>query len=240
MHAYHHAPPCAATTSASGFQASSLNDATRRWTRLIYEIETINRRPAAHLVRNDDGAGTLCCLRRNPADAVLLETGLGGLLDATNVMPIIRPPPSSRVSRMTIRACWARPLTAIAGDTRQASSRSTAPVILSASAPKPMPWWPWKRPSGQEVMQSPLFVGGQGLAWSHQQRSTVSSTRTIQRGRLDLPSARLAGRASGTTMRVLPSLRLRHWRQVFRVTQDQVRLCARYRRMSNGPDACNG
>ena len=63
------------------------------WSQALRRCEAVNGGAADHLVRDHHRGGVPCSSPRQPADVLLLEVGLGGRLDATNVVE--HPPPRS-------------------------------------------------------------------------------------------------------------------------------------------------
>jgi dihydrofolate synthase/folylpolyglutamate synthase len=121
----------------------------------------------------------------HPADAVLLETGLGGILDATNVLPRVAASVITRISYdhthilgTTIRA--------IAGE-KSGIIKPGCPVILSAQ----------REMEANEIMRrtaerldAPLFAYGED--W-HIERSETGCRYRDAQGAMDLPPPGLLG-----------------------------------------------
>ncbi len=120
-----------------------------------------------------------------PADALLLETGLGGVLDATNV---VERPAATAITRISYDH------THILGSTIQAIAGEKA-GILKHGTPAILAWQ--REPKAREVIQArasavgaPLFE--QGRFWDVQPTLTGFEYRD-EHGTLDLPQPALLG-----------------------------------------------
>ena len=136
----------------------------------IFEIET---------------AAAFCLFARHPADVVLLEVGLGGRLDATNVIDAPLATVIAPVS-MDHTEFLGHSLTAIAGE-KAAIIKRTAPVICAEQTPEAMA----VIEAQASRMRAPLHAAGQ------QWHVSVERGRLVyqdDRGLLDLAAPKLFGR----------------------------------------------
>lgn len=136
----------------------------------IFEIET---------------AAALCLFARHPADAVLLEVGLGGRLDSTNV---IEAPLAAVIAPVSMdhTEFLGNSLTAIAGE-KAAIIKRNVPVVCAEQAPEAMAVI--EAQAGR--MRAPLHAAGQ------QWHVSVERGRLVyqdERGLLDLAAPKLFGR----------------------------------------------
>ena len=136
----------------------------------IFEIET---------------AAAFCLFARHPADVVLLETGLGGRLDATNV---IDAPVATVIAPVSMdhTEFLGNSLTAIAGE-KAAIIKRHAPVICAEQAGEAMAVI--EAQAGR--MRAPLHAAGQ------QWHVSVERGRLVyqdERGLMDLAAPKLFGR----------------------------------------------
>jgi dihydrofolate synthase / folylpolyglutamate synthase len=136
----------------------------------IFEIET---------------AAALCLFARHPADIVLLEVGLGGRLDATNV---IEAPLASVIAPVSMdhTEFLGNSLTAIAGEKAAIIKRNT-PVVCAEQAVEAMA----VIEAQANRMRAPLHAAGQ------QWHVSVERGRLVyqdERGLMDLAAPKLFGR----------------------------------------------
>jgi dihydrofolate synthase/folylpolyglutamate synthase len=136
----------------------------------IFEIET---------------AAALCLFARHPADVVLLEVGLGGRLDATNV---IEAPLASVIAPVSMdhTEFLGNSLTAIAGEKAAIIKRNT-PVVCAEQAVEAMA----VIEAQANRMRAPLHASGQ------QWHVSVERGRLVyqdERGLMDLAAPKLFGR----------------------------------------------
>ena len=136
----------------------------------IFEIET---------------AAALCLFARHPADIVLLEVGLGGRLDATNV---IEAPLASVIAPVSMdhTEFLGNSLTAIAGEKAAIIKRNT-PVVCAEQAVEAMA----VIEAQANRMRAPLHAAGQQLHVSVERGRLVYQD---DRGLMDLAAPRLFGR----------------------------------------------
>jgi dihydrofolate synthase/folylpolyglutamate synthase len=136
----------------------------------IFEIET---------------AAALCLFARHPADIVLLEVGLGGRLDATNVIEM---PLASVIAPVSMdhTEFLGNSLTAIAGEKAAIIKRNT-PVVCAEQAAEAMA----VIEAQANRMRAPLHAAGQ------QWHVSVERGRLVyqdERGLMDLAAPKLFGR----------------------------------------------
>jgi dihydrofolate synthase/folylpolyglutamate synthase len=87
---------CASTSSASPHlvrfnephpgSPARRSPTTRPIVDLLAEVERVNAGAAGHLLRDHATVAAFLAFARRPADLTLLEVGIGGRLDATNVV----------------------------------------------------------------------------------------------------------------------------------------------------------
>ena len=136
----------------------------------IFEIET---------------AAAFCLFAQHPADVVLLEVGLGGRLDATNVIDAPLATVIAPVS-MDHTEFLGDTLTAIAGE-KAAIIKRNAPVVCAEQAPEAMA----VIEAQAKRMRAPLHAAGQ------QWHVSVERGRLVyqdDRGLMDLAAPKLFGR----------------------------------------------
>ena len=136
----------------------------------IFEIET---------------AAAFCLFAQHPADVVLLEVGLGGRLDATNV---IEAPVASVIAPVSIdhTEFLGHSLAAIAGE-KAAIIKRSAPVVCAEQAPEAMA----VIEAQARRLHAPLHAAGQ------QWHVSVERGRLVyqdERGLMDLAAPKLFGR----------------------------------------------
>jgi dihydrofolate synthase / folylpolyglutamate synthase len=136
----------------------------------IFEIET---------------AAAFCLFARHPADVVLLEVGLGGRLDSTNV---IEAPLAAVIAPVSMdhTEFLGNSLTAIAGE-KAAIIKRNVPVVCAEQAPEAMAVI--EAQAGR--MRAPLYAAGQ------QWHVSVERGRLVyqdERGLMDLAAPKLFGR----------------------------------------------
>jgi dihydrofolate synthase / folylpolyglutamate synthase len=136
----------------------------------IFEIET---------------AAAFCLFARHPADVVLLEVGLGGRLDSTNV---IEAPLAAVIAPVSMdhTEFLGHSLTAIAGE-KAAIIKRSVPVVCAEQAPEAMAVI--EAQAGH--MRAPLHAAGQ------QWHVSVERGRLVyqdERGLMDLAAPKLFGR----------------------------------------------
>ena len=136
----------------------------------IFEIET---------------AAAFCLFARHPADVVLLEVGLGGRLDSTNV---IEAPLAAVIAPVSMdhTEFLGNSLTAIAGE-KAAIIKRNAPVVCAEQAPEAMA----VIEAEAKRMRAPLHAAGQ------QWHVSVECGRLVyqdDRGLMDLAAPKLFGR----------------------------------------------
>lgn len=157
----------------------------------IFEIET---------------AAAFCLFARHPADVVLLEVGLGGRLDSTNV---IETPLASVIAPVSMdhTEFLGDTLTAIAGE-KAAIIKRNVPVVCAEQAPEAMA--AIETQAGR--LRAPLHAAGQ------QWHVSVERGRLVyqdERGLLDLAAPKLFGRhqfdnagLAIATLRAIDSLKI--------------------------------
>src|SRR5207302_1213308 len=136
----------------------------------IFEIET---------------AAAFCLFAQHPADVVLLETGLGGRLDATNVIDAPLATIIAPVS-MDHTEFLGNSLSAIAGE-KAAIIKRSAPVVCAEQAPEAMA----VIEAEARRLRAPLHAAGQ------QWHVSVERGRLVyqdDRGLMDLAAPKLFGR----------------------------------------------
>ena len=136
----------------------------------VFEIET---------------AAALLLFSRNPADALLLEVGLGGRLDATNVVP---QPLASVITPVSMDHMdfLGDTLERIAGE-KAAIMRRGTPAVIARQTEGPLSVIVRRA----EEIGAPLHVAGQDWMASEERGRLVYQD---QHGLLDLPAPRLFGR----------------------------------------------
>jgi dihydrofolate synthase/folylpolyglutamate synthase len=136
----------------------------------IFEIET---------------AAAFCLFARHPADVVLLEVGLGGRLDSTNV---IEAPLAAVIAPVSMdhTEFLGNSLTAIAGE-KAAIIRRNVPVVCAEQAPEAM----LVIEAQANRMRAPLHAAGQQWHVSIERGRLVYQD---ERGLMDLAAPKLFGR----------------------------------------------
>lgn len=176
-------------------------------------------------------AAAFLSFARNPAAATIIEVGLGGRLDATNILP---PPPVCGIAALGIdhEAFLGRKLTGIAREKAGIAKRGTPLVTMDYARPL--------RDAIAEVAAAagaPVFARGQ--AWSSAStRSGVSYED--KRGQITLPRPNLTGGHQSLNLALAVAM-LRH-QQAVTVSDEALRQAAtgaqwpaRMQRLRHGP-----
>ena len=166
-------------------------------------------------------AAAFLSFARNPASAAIIEVGLGGRLDATNILP---PPAVCGIAALGIdhEAFLGRKLTGIAREKAGIAKRGTPLVTMDYARPL--------RDAIAEVAAAagaPVFARGQ--AWSSASTRSAISYRD-ERGQLTLPRPSLPGGHQSRNLALAIAM-LRH-QQAIDVTQETLEQAA------TGPVAC--
>jgi dihydrofolate synthase / folylpolyglutamate synthase len=153
-------------------------------------------------------AAAFCLFAKHPADVLLLEVGLGGRLDSTNV---IEAPLASVITPLSMdhMEFLGDTLTAIAGE-KAAIIKCNVPVITAEQPPEAMA----VIEAQARRMRAPLHAAGQ------QWHVSIERSRLVyqdERGLMDLAAPRLFGRhqfdnagLAIATLRAIETLRLGH------------------------------
>ncbi len=153
-------------------------------------------------------AAAFCLYAQHPADVLLLEVGLGGRLDSTNV---IEAPLASVITPLSMdhMEFLGDTLTAIAGE-KAAIIKRNVPVVVAEQAPEAMA----VIEAQARRMRAPLHAAGQ------QWHVSVERGRLVyqdERGLMDLAAPRLFGRhqfdnagLAIATLRAIETLKLGH------------------------------
>lgn len=176
-------------------------------------------------------AAAFLSFARNPASAAIIEVGLGGRLDATNILP---PPAVCGIAALGIdhEAFLGRKLTGIAREKAGIAKRGTPLVTMDYARPL--------RDAIAEVAAAagaPVFARGQ--AWSSASTRSAISYRD-ERGQITLPRPSLPGGHQSRNLALAIAM-LRH-QQAIDVTQEALeqaaigaRWPARMQRLGRGP-----
>lgn len=176
-------------------------------------------------------AAAFLSFARNPASAAIIEVGLGGRLDATNILP---PPAVCGIAALGIdhEAFLGRKLTGIAREKAGIAKRGTPLVTMDYARPL--------RDAIAEVAAAagaPVLARGQ--AWSSASTRSAISYRD-ERGQLTLPRPSLPGAHQSRNLALAIAM-LRH-QQAIDVTQEALeqaatgaRWPARMQRLGRGP-----
>ena len=176
-------------------------------------------------------AAAFLCFARHPADATIIEVGLGGRLDATNILP---PPAVCGIAALGVdhEAFLGRSLTGIAREKAGIAKRGTPLVTMDYARPL-------RTASGAiaDGAEAPLVARGE--AWfSRTQGHTV--LYRDQQGELRLPGPALPGAHQARNLALAVAM-LRHQNAV-PLTDDALRAAstrahwpARMQRLTAGP-----
>ncbi|WP_294273710.1 folylpolyglutamate synthase/dihydrofolate synthase family protein [uncultured Sphingomonas sp.] len=176
-------------------------------------------------------AAAFLSFARNPASAAIIEVGLGGRLDATNILP---PPAVCGIAALGIdhEAFLGRKLTGIAREKAGIAKRGTPLVTMD-----------YARPLRDVIAEVAAAAGApvlaRGQAWSSASTRSAISYRD-ERGQLTLPRPNLPGGHQSHNL-ALAAAMLRH-QQAIDVTQEALeqaatgaRWPARMQRLGRGP-----
>ncbi|MBH5369186.1 bifunctional folylpolyglutamate synthase/dihydrofolate synthase [Bradyrhizobium glycinis] len=173
----------------------------------LEEVERVNGGEAATLFELKTAAAFLL-FARNPADIVLLEVGLGGRLDSTNVVDAPAACVITPVS-MDHMDFLGDTLASIAGE-KAAIIKRGVPVICAEQMPEAMA----VIEAQARRMHAPLFAANESWHVNVERGRLVYSD---DRGLMDLPAPRLFGRhqfanagLAIATLRALPTIKVSH------------------------------